>query len=38
MPLDNKKSMGYITTKLSGRFTLHLSYSSAICQHLKKKT
>ena len=33
---DNKKSMsyiGYTMTKLSRRFTLHLSDSSSICQH-----
>ena len=36
---DYKKSIcyiGYTTTKLSRRFTLHLSDSSSICQHLKK--
>ena len=35
---DNKKNIyiGYTTTKLSRRLSLHLSDSSSICQHLKK--
>ena len=36
---DNEKSLnyiGYTTTKLTRRLTLHLSDSSSICQYLKK--